>query len=103
MRSNLEYEYCHCSLSLTNNPYFTISNNIIDANSFIITQNAKEHAISNYIQEVKNYIDTTGSKFPYVEISSETGSIGESSYSKINITMISLILCLKIIFLSIQC
>ena len=56
MRSNLEYEYCHCSLSLTNNPYFTISNNIIDANSFIITQNAKEHAISNYIQEVKNYI-----------------------------------------------
>ena len=34
-------------------------------------------------EEFKNYIDTTGSKFPYAEISSETGTIGESSSSSL--------------------
>ena len=55
-RSNLIHEYTFSSLSLKNNPYFTISNNVIDANSYIISSDVCQHAISNYIQEVKNYI-----------------------------------------------
>lgn len=55
-RSNLIHEYKFSSLSLKNNPYFTISNNVIDANSYIISSDVCQHAISNYIQEVKNYI-----------------------------------------------
>ena len=43
----------------------------------------KSVALKHLQQEVKNYIDTTGSKFPYAEISSETGSIGEVSSSSI--------------------
>ena len=56
MRSNLVYEYTFNSLLCSNNPYFTISNNIIDSNSYIIEHNVREHALNNYIQEKKNYI-----------------------------------------------
>ncbi len=55
-RSNLSFENTFIINSLNDNPYFTISNNIIDCNSFIIKNNVKEHIFSNYIQEQKNFI-----------------------------------------------
>ena len=55
-RSNLCFEKNYGIYSLNDNPYFTISNNIIDSNSYIIKNNVKEHIISNYLQEQKNFI-----------------------------------------------
>ena len=55
-RSNLSFENTFIINTLNDNPYFTISNNIIDSNSFLIKNNVKEHIFSNYIQEQKNFI-----------------------------------------------
>ena len=43
----------------------------------------KSVGLKHMQEEVKNYIDVTGTKFPFSEISSETGSIGEVSSSSI--------------------
>ena len=56
MRSNLVYNITFEKYLFSNNSFLTISDNIIDSNSFIINQNIKELLYTNYIQEKKNYI-----------------------------------------------
>ncbi len=77
-RSNLVYESVYDHLNLNDNNFFTISNNIIDSNSYIIYNNIREHIINNYIQELKNFLYLNNSlnnlgtekKFPKMKFNS---------------------------------